>query len=469
MYGSRKDDIMTYRKLPQTLYTDIAPTPVADPAIYLYNHELSQELGLDDAIWRDELLLSGNQLPREMTPIAQSYLGHQFGHLAMLGDGRAILLDEIVSPEGKRYDIQLKGAGRTPYSRGGDGRAGLGPMLREYLISEAMHALGIPTTRSLAVVTTGETVLRQTPEIGAILTRVARSHIRVGTFQYAAHKGVVKELADYTIGRHYPQCVASPHSYVCLLDETLKSQARLIAQWQSVGFIHGVMNTDNMSLSGETIDYGPCAFIDTYRADQVFSSIDHQGRYRYSRQAPIAQWNLARLAETLLALIDPDTDQAIARATEILQRFEADYYSAWTELFGRKLGLDQATPDDRPLLEEFLQLLEADQLDFTNAFIALTDQPEASVFSSADGRDWHQRWLARIEPTKAKAIMQAANPRVIPRNKTLAEAITAAEAGDRRLFDELLAIIQQPYAKQVPPKYTEGSEPNDRFITYCGT
>lgn len=460
---------MTYRKLPQTLYTEISPTPVADPKLYLYNDPLSQELGLDITRWKDASLLSGNHIPEEFTPIAQAYLGHQFGYLAMLGDGRAILLDEIVSPDGKRCDIQLKGSGRTPYSRGGDGRAGLGPMLREYIISEAMHALGIPTSRSLAVVTTGESVYRESPEIGAILTRIASSHIRVGTFQYASHKGVVKELADYTIARHYPECAITEEPYVCLLNEAIKRQAKLIAQWQSVGFIHGVMNTDNMSLAGETIDYGPCAFIDTFKADQVFSSIDRQGRYRYSQQAPIAQWNLARFAETLLELIDSDHDQAIERATELLGSFEEHYYRDWTKLFGKKLGLTKTTPEDRPFLEEFLKLLEKEALDFTNAFIALSGDPTTSIFTSEEGIKWHSSWLDRIDQDRARDIMRKTNPRVIPRNLKLDEAIKAAEAGDPLPFDKLLAVVQKPFAETVSEEYTQGSNPGECFITYCGT
>ena len=463
---------MTYKQLPDIMYSEIYPTPVAEPNIVLYNHSLCTQLDLDET-WYDADLLAGNQLPPQSTPIAQAYLGHQFGHLTMLGDGRAILLDEVITASGNRFDIQLKGAGKTPYSRGGDGRAALGPMLREYLISEAMHALHIPTSRSLAVVTTGETVQRERPLTGAILARVASSHLRVGTFQYAAHQAVIKPVADYTIDRHYPACRSADDRYACLLESVVQKQAELIAQWQSVGFIHGVMNTDNMALSGETIDYGPCAFMDTYRADQVFSSIDHAGRYRYSGQPFIAKWNLARLAETMLSLIDPDEDKALARAGQILDQFDFHFKQHWLKLFRKKLGLRQYQIGDSQWIDDFLLLLEQEQLDFTNAFVHLMDHPDAPLFSSEEGITWQMNWRQRINYPDdwdiARQIMIQVNPRVIPRNHRLEQAIQSAEAGDMSEFNELLAVVQTPFAEQVDQTWTQPPDPSQSFVSYCGT
>lgn len=458
---------MTYRNLPPTLYSDIHPTPVAQPALFVYNQALSRELGLDDSVWQQAELLAGNRLPADFSPIAQAYLGHQFGYLTRLGDGRAILLDEVVAPDGRRFDIQLKGSGRTAYSRGGDGRAALGPMLREYLVSEAMHALGIPTSRSLAVVTTGESVLRQDIFPGAILTRVAASHIRVGTFQYAAHKEVVQPLADYTIERHYPAFRRAEQPYLCLLEQAGIRQAELIAAWQAVGFIHGVMNTDNMALSGETIDYGPCAFMDTYRADQVFSSIDRAGRYRYSRQPAIAQWNLARLAESLLELIDPDLDQAKTKALAVLNQFEEHFQAAWYKRFSRKLGLS-GDRDESELINRFLALLEQERLDFTNSFWQLTTDSDSDLFRTDQGRAWQAEWRSKLSPD-SQAMMKQANPRVIPRNQLLDDALLAAEAGDRQPFDELLQVVTKPFAPDAPEEYTQAPPPEQSFVTYCGT
>lgn len=464
---------MTYQQLPNIFYTSTRPTPVRDAQIYLYNQALSDALDLDSGLWNDPNILSGNQLHAHFQPIAQAYFGHQFGYLTMLGDGRAILLDEILSPDGLRYDIQLKGSGPTLYSRRGDGRAALGPMLREYLISEAMHALGIPTSRSLAVVTTGEMIERERPLPGAILTRVAASHIRVGTFQYAANQGEGKALADYTIERHYPECLNSPEPYLCLLEQVIERQAKLIAQWQSVGFIHGVMNTDNMTLSGETIDYGPCAFMDSFKQDQVFSSIDRSGRYRYSQQPPIAQWNLARLAETLIELIDPDQERAVAKANTVLKTFESRYQAHWLGLFSQKLGLKTVNEDHRIMIGSFLNLLENQELDFTNSFIQLSDNPETPLFDTPAGQVWQEQWINRIKEqgsiAQAMDLMKQANPRVIPRNQHVDKALTAAESGDREPFDQLLAVIQQPFVDPQNPDYQQGSKPGDRFVTYCGT
>lgn len=464
---------MTYRRLPKTMFTDIAPTPVSQPEMVVFNDNLARELGLDLSVWKDTLLLSGNKLPASYTPIAMAYMGHQFGYLSVLGDGRAILLSEIVTKENQRFDIQLKGSGRTPYSRGGDGRAALGPMLREHLVSEAMHALGIPTSRSLAVVTSGETVYRERPYRGAILTRTASSHLRVGTLQYAAGRGVIREVAEYALERHDPQCATSEEPFHCMLSRIAARQAELIAQWQSVGFIHGVMNTDNMALSGETIDYGPCAFMDIYRANQRFSSIDQGGRYRYSNQPSIAKWNLARLAETLLPLLDRKKDAAIDKAMDVLSSFEEHYLCAWLRRFGEKLGLRDPKEEDRALLEEFLQRLEAEKLDFTNSFLALTDAPHTPLFQTEEGIHWQERWENRLaqEPSHAAAIdrMKKSNPRIIPRNHILEGVLEAAEEGDLQPFLTLLRLVQEPYAENIPEAYRLPAPEGVRVVTYCGT
>lgn len=462
---------MTYRQLPDTLYTDIHPTPVAQPEILVWNDALANELGLDPSVWKNSELLGGNRLPEDFTPIAQAYFGHQFGHLTNLGDGRAILLAEVVSPDGGRFDIQLKGSGPTPYSRRGDGRAALAPMLREYLVSEAMHALGIATSRSLAVITTGEPVVRERNLPGAILVRVAASHLRVGTMQYAQAKGVHREVADYALNRHYPSCAMHTNPYLCLLEEISNRQADLIAQWMSVGFIHGVMNTDNMTLSGETIDYGPCAFMDHYRADQVFSSIDQSGRYRYLNQPAIAQWNLTRLAETMLDLIDPDVEIATAQAEALLGRFRDRYRSAWLSRMAQKFGLRHPIDTDQAWILQFLTLLEAEGLDFTNTFRSLTDHPEVSPFASDGGRAWHRAWrdrTAEVDIETLRHAMRRANPRVIPRNDILQAALNAAEAGNMTPYWEMLRVVQQPWIDP-PIVYMAPRTSDQPFVTFCGT
>src|SRR3954465_6446332 len=412
----------SYAQLPQLFYSDVRPTPVAEPRLVIFNRALADELGVDAAVLDSPdgaAIFAGNALPEGARPIAQAYAGHQFGHFTTLGDGRAILLGEQITPSGSRRDIQLKGPGRTPYSRGGDGRAALGPMLREYIVSEAMHALGIPTTRSLAVVSTGEPVYRDTALDGAVLTRLAASHIRVGTMQWAAaHRDhdALRALSDYTRARHYPQLADAPGSHLALLDAIIDAQARLIARWQLVGFIHGVMNTDNMALSGETIDYGPCAFMDAYDPETVFSSIDHAGRYAYGNQPPIAQWNLARLAEAMLPLFDTLPEKAVERATASLDRFPELYEQYWLDGMRGKLGLFPAEDGDQALVDDLLAWMHDRSADFTNTFVSLTrGVPLAEADADADADAWHRRWMDRRErqpqsPAEGASLMRRHNP-----------------------------------------------------------
>lgn len=451
----------------------------------LLNESVAASLGLDIQALKSEAalaVLAGNTIPEGGEPIAQAYAGHQFGHFNMLGDGRALLYGEQITPQNERYDIALKGSGRTPYSRGGDGRAALGPMLREYIISEAMFALGIPTSRSLAVVTTGEMIIRETELPGAIVTRVASSHLRVGTFQYAAQWGTDKELqllADYAIERHYSANIGNQNRYLYLLNEVIKKQASLIAKWQLVGFIHGVMNTDNMTISGETIDYGPCAFMDIYDPATVFSSIDRQGRYAYGNQPNIAGWNLTRLAESLLPLIDDDQEKAILLAQETLQQYPKLYVENWLEGMRAKLGIFNEEQEDIKLVEELLQLMQQYQADYTNTFIALTfEQLEDSpLFNASAFMDWHHKWqarLARQQQTKdmSQQLMRQHNPAVIPRNHRVEEALEAAvERDDYSVMNNLLKVLAQPYAHtKEQQEYASLPEPtNQPYRTFCGT
>ena len=429
----------SYADLPKTFFSTIKPTPVHSPNLIILNEPLATSLKLNVQALQSEdgvAVLAGNQIPEGASPLAQAYAGHQFGHFTMLGDGRAILLGEQVTPLGERVDIQLKGSGRTPYSRGGDGRAALGPMLREYIISEAMHALGIPTTRSLAVVTTGESVIRETPLPGAVLTRVAASHVRVGTFQYIAKWGTVKELqtlADYTLKRHYPEVEADENRYLSLLQEVIKRQAMLIAKWQLVGFIHGVMNTDNMTISGETIDYGPCAFMDTYDPETVFSSIDTNGRYAYGNQPNIAGWNLARFAETLLPLLHENKEQAVELAQNAISDYTELYQSNWLAGMRAKLGIFNEEQQDESLIEDLLSMMQKHRADYTNTFRALTfDKLEdTGLFVTPEFAQWHERWQARLgrqQESKASSnqLMRNSNPAVIPRNHRVEAALEAA-------------------------------------------
>ena len=483
----------TYARLPDRFFARVAPTPVAAPRLVRLNRELALHLGLDpDWLASPEGLeiLAGKRVPDGAEPIAMAYAGHQFGHFVpQLGDGRAILLGEVVDRDGVRRDIQLKGSGPTPFSRRGDGRAAVGPVLREYIVSETMAALGIPTTRALAAVMTGETVVREMPLPGAVFTRVASSHIRVGTFQFFAARSDVEGLrllADHVIARHYPQVVGRDAPYRALLDQVVARQAELVAQWLLVGFIHGVMNTDNTSIAGETIDYGPCAFMDAYDAATVFSSIDQFGRYAYGNQPSIALWNLTRLAETLLPLLSEDETQAVAEAQETLGAFGPRFEAAYHAGLRRKLGLFTEREDDPALAADLLTAMAENQADFTLTFRRLSDaalSPEGDeavrrLFANPSAYDgWAARWRERLaqEPQDGLArrtAMRAVNPAFIPRNHRVEAVIQAAvERDDFAPFDELLAVLSRPYEDQPAFAHSaEPPEPHERVLqTFCGT
>ncbi len=469
----------SYARLPQDLFTASAPVPVRDPQLVIFNSSLAEEMGLDAEVLDGNIgatLFGGNEIPEGARPIAQAYAGHQFGHFTMLGDGRAILLGEHRTPEGRRLDVQLKGSGRTVYSRGGDGRATLGPMLREYVISEAMHALGIPTTRSLAVVTTGEQVQRQEILPGAVLTRIAASHIRVGTFEYATRLEdleLLRALAEHTRQRHFPGLSESPAPHLDMLRAIIDRQASLIAKWLQVGFIHGVMNTDNMALSGETIDYGPCAFLDTYDTHTVFSSIDHQGRYAYGNQPQIAQWNLARLAETLLPLLDTDPDVALSLAKGAIEEFPSLFRAHWLAGMRAKLGLFNEHPEDEKLIGDLLSWMQNHQADFTNTFRSL----DPAVCQDDHLMDWHQRWKIRLgEQSQSAAsaikLMRTSSPSVIARNHKVEEALEAAVIhGNFGPVKTLLQILSDPYSDNQEAEAYRVPSPLGRgaYQTFCGT
>ena len=472
----------SYTKLPSSFYTKQLPTPVASPKLIIFNKSLAKELNLnEEALQNDETIatFAGNYTPEGAEPIAQAYAGHQFGYFTMLGDGRAILLGEHITQKNVRMDIQLKGSGRTPYSRGGDGRATLGPMLREYIISEAMHALGIPTTRSLAVVTTGEKVLRERFLPGAILTRVASSHIRVGTFQFARNytsKEELKALADYTIGRHYPHLKDEKNPYLAFLKEVIEKQAALIAKWQLVGFIHGVMNTDNMTISGETIDYGPCAFMDTFDPETVFSSIDTYGRYAYKNQPKIGGWNLARFAESLLPLLDEKEEKAKTLAQEAIATYPDLYVNNYLDGMRKKLGLVNEEAEDEKLIHNLLQLMEKHKQDYTNTFRSLTLRNfQEPFFKTPEFQDWYQGYEARLKhqhEADIELLMKQHNPAVIPRNHRVEEALEAAvERGDYTVMDKLLSILSKPYAYSAEQEEycTLPERPDEPYVTFCGT
>lgn len=455
---------------------------VVDPRLVILNRSLAVSLGLDPALLEKAgSFFAGNEIPRGAEPIAQAYAGHQFGHFNNLGDGRAILVGEHLTPSGQRFDVQWKGTGRTHYSRGGDGRAALGPMLREYIISEAMYALGIPTTRSLAVATTGEDVLRQEVLPGAVLMRIAASHIRVGTFQYAAgHQDMsaLTALVDHTIARHFPELAGTATRYENFFRAVAERQAVLIAKWMHVGFIHGVMNTDNMALSGETIDYGPCAFMDAYDPATVFSSIDHRGRYAYGRQPHIAQWNLARLAETLLPLFHPDQKASIDLANEMLAEFDSHFQSHWLLGMRSKLGLFTSETEDGTLVQDFLDWMQAGMLDFTTTFRALSEVTAmmSPPFIGDTFLSWHIRWTQRLgrqpqSPPQVVEVMRAHNPSLIPRNHKVEEALEAAVVyGDLSVMHRLLAVLAQPYADDLPDAYsTPPPKGAAVYQTFCGT
>ncbi len=475
----------SYTHLPQSFFTQINPTLVRSPSLVILNEPLAMSLGLNVQVLNSEegtAIFAGNCLAEGSMPIAQAYAGHQFGHFTMLGDGRAHLLGEQITPYGDRFDIQLKGSGRTPYSRGGDGRAALGPMLREYIVSEAMYGLGIPTTRSLAVVTTGESVFREKSLPGAVLTRVAASHIRVGTFQYVAVKGSLDELktlADYTLKRHFSKVIDDENPYLSLLREVAKHQAKLIAKWQLVGFIHGVMNTDNMVLSGETIDYGPCAFMDIYDPQTVFSSIDRQGRYAYANQPIIASWNLARLGETLLPLIDNDEEKAISLAQEVISHFPELYHHYWLKGMRAKLGLFNEEAQDEALITMLLEMMEKHHSDYTNTFRALTlaRTEDTNFFGTEEFQSWFKLWeTRRMRQQESIAaslqLMKDSNPAIIPRNHRVEEALEAAvEDSDYQVMERLLNVLKNPYDYSLEQdEYSTPPGPSAcSYQTFCGT
>ncbi len=483
----------TYAALPANFFARVAPTPVVSPRLIKLNRPLARQLGLDpDRLESPEgvEILAGKRVPDGADPIAMAYAGHQFGHFVpQLGDGRAILLGEVIDADGVRRDIQLKGSGPTPFSRRGDGRAALGPVLREYIVSEAMAVLGVPTTRSLAAVLTGESVLRETALPGAVLTRVASSHIRVGTFQYfAARRDTegVRRLADHVIARHYPDLAGSARPYLALLSAVIARQADLVARWLLVGFIHGVMNTDNTSISGETIDYGPCAFMDHYDPAQVFSSIDEMGRYAYANQPRIAQWNLTRLAECLLPLISDDQDKAVADAQAAIGEFVEVFDAAYQAGLRRKLGLFTERDDDRVLSQDLLDAMAKNQADFTLTFRRLGDAalgpdhdgPIRGLFADPTAYDeWAVRWRQRLadepeESTDRRTAIRSVNPAFIPRNHRVEAVIEAAvNRDDFAPFEELLAVLSKPYEDQPAfSAYAEPPEPHERVLqTFCGT
>lgn len=480
----------TYATLPNTFYAPATPQTATSPRLIAFNESLASLLGLPVNALKPvaAAVFSGTALPPDAHPIALAYAGHQFGHFVpQLGDGRAILLGEVVGQDGIRRDVQLKGAGRTVFSRGGDGRAALGPVLREYLVSEAMHALGIPTTRSLAAVATGEPVYREDELPGAVLTRVAASHIRVGTFQYFAARGDVdalQQLTAYVINRHYPDAHDAPVPALALLAAVVDRQAQLVARWLQVGFIHGVMNTDNMSIAGETIDYGPCAFMDRYDPQTVFSFIDRHGRYAFGNQPTIAQWNLARLAETLLPLIHEDPDHAIPQATEVVQTFTERFQHHWLTGMRQKLGLTTQDDADLALVQELLDAMQLAEADYTLTFRRLGDAhplcdapPEVlALFSSSPEplQAWWPRWQARLAqepeaPDARRTAMHAVNPALIPRNHLVEATLAAAFDGDESPFWHLFNALQRPYEEPLNPHYTEVPPRVCGYNTFCGT
>ncbi|VDG89491.1 Uncharacterized conserved protein [Lysinibacillus sphaericus] len=469
----------SYSRLPEVFWAEVTPEEAASPKVVLLNKGLAESLGLEVEGLNPEVL-SGNELPKGATPIAQAYAGHQFGNFTMLGDGRAILLGEQLTPSGDRVDIGLKGSGPTAFSRGGDGLAALGPMLREYIISEAMHALGIPTSRSLSVTLTGNDVFRETVLPGAVLVRTASSYLRVGTFQYTAARQVpedLKTLADYAIERHYPDVASGENPYELLLQNVIERQAELIAKWQLVGFIHGVMNTDNMTVSGETIDYGPCAFMDVYDPATVFSSIDVNGRYKYGNQPGIASWNLARFAETLLPLLDENQDEAIQIAEKQIALFGNIFEREWLSGMREKLGLLDEQPVDEALSKELLLIMKDAQADFTNTFRALTDEnvEQPDWFSEDAFCEWKKKWETRRKQQTATIeesyeIMRLSNPSVIPRNHRVEEAIEAAENGDFSVLHKLNQVLASPYSySEEQVDYTKPTDSSAPYRTYCGT
>ncbi|MDA9687600.1 YdiU family protein [Candidatus Pelagibacter sp.] len=474
----------TYSKLPESFASNTVPTPVKSPELKILNNNLADELGLSFSLINEKELsnlFSGNLLPEGSNSIAQAYAGHQFGHFTMLGDGRAVLMGEHISKKNQRFDIQFKGSGKTPFSRNGDGRAALGPMLREYIISEAMHALNIPTTRSLAVVKTGEHVVRENILQGAILTRVASSHLRVGTFQYITarqNQNELKKLIDYTIDRHYPNIKQSKNQAIDLLKVLMEKQINLVVNWMRVGFIHGVMNTDNMTISGETIDYGPCAFMDIYDPQTVFSSIDELGRYAYFNQPSITKWNLARFAECLVPLIDKDKDKAIDIATETINSFEKNYEDKWINMMRDKLGLFGENPKDQVLILDLLTWMHQNKADYTNTFCFLMNEKikNDEVYKDENFLIWKKRWEDRLKlnnnnSIKYLSLMRSVNPLVIPRNHNVEEVLEAANKNDFTKLKNFIKILEKPYENQknISDYQSSASLSDKKYQTFCGT
>ena len=470
----------SYTQISDKLFSELKPDAVTNPSTVIVNNELAEKLGLNlKGISEEDLsnLFSGNSLPHGSKPFAQAYAGHQFGQFTILGDGRAHIVGEQVTPDGEIFDIQYKGSGRTPYSRGGDGKAALGPMLREYLISEAMYYLGIPTTRSLAVVETGEKVYREVPLKGSILTRVASSHIRIGTFQFlAAHKDYegMKSLLDFSIKRHFSNLKFSENLAIEFIKAVMQKQINLIVEWMRVGFIHGVMNTDNSTISGETIDYGPCAFMDHYDANTVFSSIDTQGRYSFANQPSIIQWNLVRLAECLLPLIDKDEKRSIEIAQNLINTFSSLFKDKWLQMMKKKLGIKDQSEDDEELINNLIKWMQQKKPDFTNTFCNLMNYDHAvdKEFEDDEFNNWKREWKERVKSKEYLDVMMSCNPILIPRNYLVEEALSEAEIdGKLDKFNELNEIISSPYQlKKVNIKYLETpSKTNIPYKTFCGT
>ena len=465
----------SYLQLPEIMATKYSPVPVKEPKIIIFNHALAKTLGLDFSSLTEEekaKLFSGNSIPDSTQTFAQSYAGHQFGHFTMLGDGRAIVLGEHISPEQKRFDIQFKGSGRTPFSRSGDGRAALGPMLREYIISEAMHHLGIPTTRSLAVVATGEDVIRETSLPGAILTRVAASHIRVGTFEFVAAQkdiNVLQALIKYSIRRHYPELAEATNPALTLFRAVRNRQMDLIVHYMRVGFIHGVLNTDNVAISGESIDYGPCAFMDHYDPKTKFSSIDHAGRYAYGNQPLIAKWNLARFAETLIPLVDIDLNKAVEILEAEVNQCSEIYKKKSLEMMRKKLGIEGSIEEDNSLITKLLQWMHEKQADYTNTFKDLTNGTlSSSIYQDLNFQHWNDQYQKRNPNVE---IMKQHNPQVIPRNHKVEEALLEAKKNNLQPLHSLLAVLRHPYEASSDLKHFQDPAPssNEPYQTFCGT
>lgn len=473
----------SYIKLSNFFYSNIELNPIISPELIILNNELANKLGLNIDFLKSKPginILSGTKKLESGSYIAQAYAGHQFGHFTKLGDGRALLIGEQITPLGERFDIQLKGSGITPYSRRGDGKAALGPMLREYIISEAMHGLKIPTTRSLAVIKTNEPVYREFTKKGAILTRVSSSHIRFGTFEYASNFGSiddVKDIAEYSIKRHYPHLENDPNKYINFLKEVASAHAKLVSMWQSIGFIHGVMNTDNMTISGETIDYGPCAFMDVYDPDTVFSSIDVQGRYSYKNQPLMTQWNLCRFAETLLPLIHSDKDKSISMAQEVISIFSILQHNIWLSLMRNKLGIFNEELQDKALIEDLLDMMLKYKADYTNTFVYLTHgfNRHHQIFDSLEFNNWHNAWQERLQRQPQSKdlvfdLMKNSNPLVIPRNHRVEEVLSSCEKGNFDTINNFLHVLYNPfeYSKEIE-SYWDVPLNNSSYKTFCGT